>query len=69
MNAKKLGMGAAFAGAGALAFHSFGPKKLHEKCQSACAGQHGGSHEKEAPEEPAARECCPQPADDTAEVV
>ena len=67
MNARKLGMGAAFAGAGALALHPFAPK-LHEKCRSKCSGMRGGEHQPAGQEDPGGK-CCPQASPDVAEVV
>ena len=58
MDARKLGLGAAFAGAGALAFRSFGSKRMHEHCRSMCAEKVGGAVESDEQEEPAERDCC-----------
>ena len=58
MDARKLGLGAAFAGAGALAFRSFGPKRMHEHCQRMCAEKFGGAPESDEQEEPVKRDCC-----------
>jgi len=46
MNAKKLGIGAGLAGVGMIAARSLGPK-LHEHCQSMCAGKCGSPDNKE----------------------
>jgi hypothetical protein len=46
MNAKKLGLGVGLAGVGVFAAWSLGPK-LHEHCQSMCAGKCGGPDDKE----------------------
>lgn len=60
MNAKKLGIGAALAGAGVLAARSLAPK-LHEHCQRMCAGgKCGGTQEREEPHESTERRCSPQ---------
>ena len=58
MDARKLGLGAALAGAGALAVCSFGPKRMHEHCQSMCAEKFGGAAESDEQEDPAKRDCC-----------
>ena len=58
MDARKLGLGAAFAGAGALAFRSFGSKRMHERCRSMCAEKFGGAAESDAQEEQVERGCC-----------
>ncbi len=55
MNAKKLGLGAGLAGIGMFAARSLGPK-LHERCQSMCAGKCGGPDDKE---ESAQHRCSP----------
>jgi hypothetical protein len=68
MNAKKLGFGAALAGAGVLAARSFGPK-LHEHCQSMCSERCGGAARSDEPQEPAERECCSPATPDPAEVI
>lgn len=66
MTAKKLAIGAGLAGAGVFAARSLGPK-LHEHCQSMCAGgKCGGAHESEEPHESAEHRCAPQPVRDDA---
>ena len=64
MNAKKLGIGAGLAGVGMFAAHSLGPK-LHEHCQSMCAGKCGGPDDKE---ESAQHRCSPQATREAATV-
>lgn len=75
MNPKKLGIGAGLAGAGLFAAHSLGPK-MHEHCQSMCAGaaanaagKCGGAHESAEPEAPAERACRQQATPHATEVV
>jgi hypothetical protein len=68
MDARKLGMGAAIAGVGALAFRSCGPKQMHEHCQSMCAEKFGGAAESDEQEAPAEHGCCPPAAPDDAAV-
>ena len=68
MNAKKLGFGAALAGAGVLAARSLGPK-LHEHCQSMCSEKCGCAARGDEKEEPAEREFCSHATPDPAEVV
>ena len=64
MNAKKLELGAGLAAVGVFAARSLGPK-LHEHCQSMCAGNCGGPHDKE---ESAQHSCSPKATRDVAEV-
>jgi hypothetical protein len=60
MNAKKLGIVAALAGACVLAARSLAPK-LHEHCRRMCAGgKCGGTPEREEPHESPERHCAPQ---------
>jgi hypothetical protein len=53
MDAKKgrIVAGAALVGAGVLASRSF-RAKLHQRCESACAGNCGGADDDEEPAEP-----------------
>ena len=64
MNAKKLGLGAALAGVGVFAARSLGPK-LHQHCQSMCAGKCGGPDDQE---ESAHHSCSPQATREAATV-
>jgi hypothetical protein len=68
MDATKLGLGAAFVGAGALAFRPFGPKRMHEHCRSMCAEKFGGAAESDEPEAPADHGCWPPATPDDAAV-
>ena len=65
MDTKKLAMGAVFAGAGALAFRSFSPTQMHDKCLAMCAPG-GGEAESEEPDTPAKHRCSPQAMRDRA---
>ena len=64
MNAKKLGLAAALAAVGVFAARSLGPK-LHEHCQTMCAGNCGSPDDNEG----SARQCCsPQATHEVAAV-
>ena len=66
MSAKKLAISAGLAGVGVFAARAVGPK-LHEHCQSVCAGgKCGGAHEGEEPHEFAERRCAPEAVGDHA---
>ena len=56
MNAKKLGLAAGLAAVGVFAARSLGPK-LHEHCQSICAGKCDGPDDKAGT---ARHSCSPQ---------
>ena len=64
MTAKKLGLGAGLAGVCVFAARSLAPK-LHEHCQSMCAGKLGGPDDKEGS---AQHSCSPQATREVAAV-